>query len=122
MRICVPSANAGGLEDAVGQHFGMVPAYTIMDIDTDEVIIVENTSQHRGGVGLPPELLAKHDVNIMLCGGLGQKAVDLFSEFGIEVFIGAQGTVGNAILDWKEGNLTAPTRDNVCQGHDHDHN
>jgi len=120
MKVCVPSANNGGLEDIVGQHFGMVPTYTVLDIDNNSVEIVENTSQHNGGVGLPPELLSKIGVNIMLCGGLGQKAVNMFCEYGIDVFIGAQGTVETAINDWKEGNLVSPTSENVCQGHGHD--
>ncbi|WP_135604014.1 NifB/NifX family molybdenum-iron cluster-binding protein [Methanococcoides sp. NM1] len=123
MKVCVPSAKNGGLEDNVGQHFGMVPVYTVLDTETDEVMIVENTSQHNGGVGLPPELLSEAGVNIMLCGGLGQKAVTMFSNFDIEVFVGAQGTVETAIFDWKAGNLASPNSENVCQdhGHDHDH-
>lgn len=121
MKVCVPSAKNGGLEDLVGQHFGMVPVYTVLDTETDDVQIVENTSQHNGGVGLPPELLSNAGVDIMLCGGLGTKAVNMFSEFGIEVFVGAQGTVETAISDWKDGNLESPNSENVCQGHDHDH-
>lgn len=121
MKVCVPSASNGGLKDNVGQHFGMVPTYTVLNVENDSVEIVENTSQHNGGVGLPPELLSKVGVNIMLCGGLGKKAVNLFTEFGIDVFIGAQGTVESAINDWKEGNLVKPTSENVCQGHDHGH-
>ncbi|WP_440952816.1 NifB/NifX family molybdenum-iron cluster-binding protein [Methanococcoides sp. FTZ1] len=121
MKVCVPSAKNGGLEDLVGQHFGMVPVYTILDTETDEVQVIDNTSQHNGGVGLPPELLSNAGVNIMLCGGLGAKAVNMFSNFGIEVFVGAQGTVGTAISDWREGNLDRPDSENICQGHDHDH-
>lgn len=40
MKISIPTAGVGGIDDSVGQHFGRVRAYTIIDLDTNEVGLV----------------------------------------------------------------------------------
>ena len=106
MRICVPSAGPGGLDDFVGEHFGRVPTYTIYDTETGEVEIFPNESEHMGGVGLPAEHLAQAGVDLVICSGLGRRAIDLFSQNGIEVVTGATGTVREAIEAWQSGRLS----------------
>ncbi|MFA0821801.1 MAG: NifB/NifX family molybdenum-iron cluster-binding protein [Methanomethylovorans sp.] len=120
MKICVPSMGKTGLEDQVGQHFGKVLNYIMYDTETSEVSILPNTSEHNGGVGLPPELMSKNGVDIMLCGGLGTKAVAMFEQYGIEVFVGAQGTIQNALDAWKDGKLQKANMNNACTSHEHD--
>lgn len=66
MKISIPSNSKGGLEDQVGQHFGKALNYTMYDTETGEVLIIPNTSEHNGGVGLPPELMAQNGINVML--------------------------------------------------------
>ena len=119
MKVCIPTAGEGGIDDLVGQHFGRVPTYTIVDTDTDEVEVIRNTSEHAGGVGLPPELISKTDTHIMLCGGLGPKAVTMFEQVGIDVFVGAAGSVRDAIDAWKSGMLMEATDENACREHRH---
>lgn len=122
MKISVPSMGKSGLDDQVGQHFGKVLNYIMYDTETGEVSIIPNTSEHNGGVGLPPELMSKNGVNIMLCGGLGRKAVEMFEQYEIDVFVGAQGTIQNALDAWREGKLQKATQDNACSSHEnHDH-
>lgn len=119
MKVCVPSMGKAGLDEQVGQHFGRVPAYTVYDAETGEVTVMDNTSEHAGGVGLPAEILARAGINIMLCGGLGSRAIDLFENFGVMVYVGASGTVRDAIESWKAGELQAATDENACREHAH---
>ncbi|WP_094226834.1 NifB/NifX family molybdenum-iron cluster-binding protein [Methanolobus psychrotolerans] len=121
MKLCIPSMGQNGIEETVGQHFGKVPYYALYDTETKEVSVIPNTSEHNGGIGLPPEIMAKEGVDIMLCGGLGSKAVIMFEQSGIDVFIGATGTIQDAINAWESCKLTKATKDNSCSGHDHDH-
>ena len=119
MRVCVPSAGPGGLGDLVGEHFGRVPTYTIYDTETGQVEILPNTSEHMGGAGLPAELLAQAGVEVVICAGLGRRAIDLLTQSGIEVCTGASGTVREAIEAWRSGKL--PGAD-ACDRHlFHDH-
>jgi predicted Fe-Mo cluster-binding NifX family protein len=117
MRLCIPSETTGGLEDQVGYHFGRVQNYTIYDEGTNEVEIIENTSSHRGGTKLPAELLHEHNVDVMICGGIGRRAIQLFEQFGVEIYIGAQGAVRDAIELFKNKKLTMATDKEACQQH-----
>ncbi len=93
------------MNDHVGEHFGRVPTYTIYDTDTGQVEVLPNRSEHMGGAGLPAEHLAAAGVDVVLCAGLGRRAMALLSESGIEVCSGASGTAGEAVQAWQEGRL-----------------
>jgi predicted Fe-Mo cluster-binding NifX family protein len=116
-----------GLDNIVGEHFGRVPTYTIVDLDTDQVKVIPNTSEHMGGQGHPPEIMAREGVNIMVCRGLGRRAITMFGELGIDVYIGASGTVKNAIKAFREGRLQKAGIGDACgkhafrDQHHHDH-
>jgi len=103
----------------VAVHFGKAATYTIVDMTTDDVQVIRNDGTHMGGHRLPPEILAEHDVNVMLVGGLGPRAVQMFASFGIEVFVGADGTVRDALTSWKADLLSLANSDNACQEHRH---
>lgn len=121
MKVCVPTGDDSGIEGIVEQHFGKAPTYTIMDTDTGEVYVIPNESDHMGGVGLPPEYLHKNGVEIMLCAGLGYKALRMFESYGVRVFVGAKGTVKDTLTAWETGLLKSATSENVCAEHGHEH-
>ncbi|RLI74213.1 dinitrogenase iron-molybdenum cofactor biosynthesis protein, partial [Archaeoglobales archaeon] len=74
MKVCVPSYK-GGLDDFVCEHFGRATTFTIYDTETGEVSVVRNTSEHFGGFGKPPELLRKIGVDVIVCSGMGARAI-----------------------------------------------
>ncbi len=119
MKICIPTMGNGGMDEAVCQHFGRAPTFTIVDPDSGEIKILPNVSEHMGGTGLPTETIFAEGVQVMIVGGLGPKAVSAFSQAGIDVFVGAVGTVKDAIEDWKAGMLTRADLDNACKDHKH---
>ncbi len=126
MRIAIPTEGNGGLNAIVSQHFGHAPIYTIFDTETHEVERLPNQSMHRGGTGYPTEHLARAEVNVMVCGGLGQRAIQMFEQFGIEVYIGASPTetAEIAIKNYQSGKLQMATDENACKEHQfstHDH-
>jgi predicted Fe-Mo cluster-binding NifX family protein len=117
MKIGIPSMGERGLDEQVGQHFGRVSHYTIVDVETNEITVITNTSHHMGGKSQPPELLKKHGVDVMLCSGLGRRAIQLFEQMNIAVYIGASGKVRDAINEYKNGNLRQATQADGCQEH-----
>ena len=117
MKICIPTMGENGLDNLVGEHFGRVPTYTIVDLDTDEVKVIPNISHHMGGQGDPPEIMAREKVNIMVCQGLGRRAISMFEGFGIEVYIGASGTVREAVAAFKQGKLQKASINDACGEH-----
>ena len=121
MKVCVPTRDNNGMEGTIEQHFGKALTYTILDTDSGEVSVIPNTSEHMGGVYLPPEFLHRNGVEIMLCAGLGYKAVKMFESYGITVFVGVEGTVQDAIDAWKAGKLCNASAENTCAEHDDHH-
>ena len=117
MKICIPTIGDNVMNDHVGEHFGRVPTYTIVNLDTNEVKVIQNTSEHMGGTGYPPEIMAREGVNIMVCRGLGRRAITMFEDMGIEVYIGAFGTVKDAIEDFKQGRLQKAGLSDACGQH-----
>lgn len=119
LKVCVPTMGNGGLKEYVSEHFGRAPTFTIVDLSTNEVRVIPNTSEHMGGMRKPPELIAGMGVQIMLCSGLGPRAIQMFEDQGIEVFVGAAGTVMDTIKAWREGKLQEATDANACKMHRH---
>ncbi len=70
-----------------------------------------------GGQGYPPEILRQAGVIILLCSGLGRRAIKMFEGFGIEVFIGAAGSVKNALEMWRTNQLVQATDQTACRQH-----
>jgi len=116
VRVTVPTTGYAGLAEEVNHHMGHAPTWTIVDTETREVRVVENTSNHRGGVGMPPEVIARAGTDVVLCRTLGQRAIVLFRGFGIKVHVGAEGTVEEALRAWEDGLLPEADEHTDC-GH-----
>lgn len=119
MLICVPTNDEKGLESQVCGHFGQAPTFTIHDTASKQTRVIPNRSEHMGGVGLPPEHLFREGIQTMLCGGLGPKAVQMFESFGIEVYVGASGTVQETLDLYYDRRLSAASMENACKDHRH---
>ncbi len=75
MKICIPTGENNGFDSAVSPHFGRAHSFAIVDDETHEVRFVQNTGQHHGGGMTPAEIISHEGVDVVLCGGLGVKAV-----------------------------------------------
>ncbi len=119
MKVGIPTLGNSGLEEMVSPHFGKAPTFTIFDTGTEETRVVPNTSRHAGGRGNAPEQLAENGVQVMLCSGLGPRAIKLFEQFGVEIFVGASGTVKEVLEKWRSGELREATDKDACEQHRH---
>ncbi len=113
MRVTVPTMGEEGLKDQVAEHIGMAPTYTIVNSETGDVRVIENTSKPMGGQGLPPEVIANAGTDVVLCNFLLPHVLKLLDQFGIEAYVGASGTVEDALKAWEEGRLSEPNEDNM---------
>jgi len=117
MKVCIPTMGGRGLDEELGEHFGRVPTYTLVDTETNEVSIIDNTSEHTGGVGYPPEIIANAGAEVMICSGLGRRAILMFQQKGIMVYVGAYGKVRDALQMWEQGQLQVATDESACMQH-----
>ncbi len=121
-RLCIPTEGSGGPDARVGEHFGRVPTFTLVDSETGAIEVLDNTSEHMGGAGLPAELLARAGVDVVLCSGLGRRAIHLLSDAGVSVCTGMTGTVAEVVAAWKGGDLPKAGESDACTRHAfHDH-
>ena len=121
-KLCIPTEGAGGLNGRVGEHFGRVPTFTLVDSDTGEVEVLDNTSEHMGGAGFPADLLVDAGAEVVLCQGLGRRAIQRLSEAGVSVCTGVFGTVSEAVAAWKSGTVFEAGESDACTRHAfHDH-
>ena len=115
MKYAIPIDTKDGLDSVVGQHFGHVPYFVIWDQETNELSFIDNQSNHKGGIGLPMEFLAPHCDGVLLKGA-GAKAVMLGKQLGLDIYMGADGTIKDTIQKFNDGDLYEATKDDGC-GH-----
>jgi len=107
MKVCIPIEGT-----MVSQHFGHTPEFLIVAIEDGKVVSrkVEKSPGHEPG--LLPKLMASWGVTHVITGGLGKRALDMFSERNIEVISGVMGTADEALKAFLEGTLVAG--ENLC--------
>ena len=83
-RIAIPTSN--GVLDA---HFGHCSQFAMIDVENQEIKEIKyiDAPPHQPGM-LPPWLAARGATDI-IAGGMGQRAIQLFNEKGVNVFVGA---------------------------------
>ncbi len=86
MKIAVPVAG-----DKLAMHFGHCEKFAIIEVDENEKKVLGKTfidaPPHQPGL-LPP-WLAERGANVIISGGMGQRAQDLFAANNIKVVVGA---------------------------------
>lgn len=119
-RIAVPSTNPGGLDSALGQHFGHCDLYTIIDVENGDVSSVEtlpNVPHVQGGCMAPVNYLAENKVDTLIAGGMGMRPLTGFNQVGIDVFYGGDAQkVGDALAAFMSGSLVKFTSEYTCGG------
>ncbi|WP_129599719.1 NifB/NifX family molybdenum-iron cluster-binding protein [Anaerophilus nitritogenes] len=101
----------------VSGHFGHCEGFEVFDVENKEIKeskFIENPG-HRPG--FLPVFLAEKGVNVIIAGGMGATAQDLFKENKIEVIVGVEGTLEDAINAYINGKLQSTG--SVCTEHEH---
>jgi predicted Fe-Mo cluster-binding NifX family protein len=118
-RIAFACEDDTGLESELSAHFGRCPYYTIVTVDGNEIArsdILKNPFFHSHQPGAVPSFIQSQNVDIMIAGGMGPRAIDLFNQFGIEVATGVQGQVKKLITAYLNGRISGVA---PCEHHGH---
>lgn len=110
MRYAVPMS-----EGMVAQHFGHCEHFGLFDVDEagKEIVCKEVVASPEHQPGLLPVWLAEQGVCVVIAGGMGSRAQDLFRENRIAVAINVLETdPEKAVLDYLRGILESG--DDVC--------
>ncbi|MBD3196834.1 MAG: dinitrogenase iron-molybdenum cofactor [Candidatus Lokiarchaeota archaeon] len=81
----------------VSGHFGRAPQFTFVTIEDGELKSKEVLSNPGHTVGSIPQFVNAQGAECMIAGGMGRRAVDFFTQYGINVVMGIQGTIDEVI-------------------------
>lgn len=101
----------------VSGHFGHCEGFTIYEIEADEVVSKDKIENPGHKPGFLPVFLNEKGVDIVVSGGMGGKAIDLFNEKGIDVITGARGEIDLVMDQYISGELISD--ESVCSKHEH---
>ncbi len=90
----------------VSEHFGHCQGYAIFDVEESIIYRRDDLPSPGHEPGRLPVFLAEHGVDLIIAGGMGPRAVDLFRENGINVLLGIGGNVDYVAQDYIAGRLS----------------
>lgn len=94
-------------------HFGHCQQFALVAIEDNNIVEEKLVTPPPHEPGLLPAWLAERDVTHVIAGGMGQRAINLFTEQGIQVSVGAQPkSPKELVIDWLRNTLV--TGDNAC--------
>lgn len=103
----------------VTEHFGHCVNFRIFDVENDQITGEESIENPGHNPGFLPNFLADRGVNVIISGGMGGGAVDIFKERNVEVITGASGDAKMAAESYLKGELKSTG--SVCHEHHHEH-
>ncbi|TVQ10621.1 MAG: ATPase [Bacteroidetes bacterium] len=70
-------------------HFGHCQSFALINVKDNKIHDITEVIPPEHQPGLYPRWIAGYDVTDVIAGGMGQKAIQLFNEQNINVFVGA---------------------------------
>lgn len=118
MKIALPSR-----QNHIDDHFGHCEYFTVFTVDqnTKEILSFENIPSPEG-CGCKSNIahvLAEKGVQLMLAGNMGEGAVRVLNNCGIEVLRGCSGEVKAVVEQWLHGTLV--DSGDSCHAHECNH-
>ncbi|MDB4433231.1 NifB/NifX family molybdenum-iron cluster-binding protein [bacterium] len=116
--IAIAAEDDRGLGGQVSSHFGRCPFFVLAEADASTVTssrVIRNPSFEVHHPGVVPRFIRDLGANVIIAGGMGPRAIDLFHGFGIDVATGTTGTVEQVLGAY----LSGEHRGVVPCAHDH---
>jgi len=120
MIICIPIEKNLEGESRVHGHFGSAPTFLLHNTEKGSYEALENVNPHDShGHCNPMGTLTGHNVEAVVCHGMGRRAVERLNQVGVKVLVGEAVTAKEAIEAFTTGNLRVLSPDEACCGHGH---
>lgn len=100
MKVAIATEN-----EAVCQHFGHCPEYTIYTIEKNNIRQKEVIHNPGHRPNFLPGYLHEQGVNVIIAGGMGVKAQELFDKAEIKTVLGVTGSVELVAEQYVQGAL-----------------
>ena len=107
MKVAV-SSTGEAMDSPIDPRFGRAARFILFDTDTGTLITADNSAgmQSAQGAGIQAaETVSGLGAECLITGHCGPKAFRALEAAGIQVYIGAEGTIAQAIEQLEEGRL-----------------
>ena len=113
------SSSGNNLESPIDPRFGRCAYFLIVDTDNMSFEAFDNESiALGGGAGIQAaQFVASKGAKAILTGNVGPNAVKTLGAAGVEVFVGQNGTVREAVERYNNGNLESTRKATVKDHH-----
>lgn len=101
----------------VCEHFGHCEGFAIYLTEAGKIVEKSFMANPGHKPGFLPNLLGDNGIQVIIAGGMGGGAIEIFKERGIEVITGARGILDQTIENYLKGSLNSTG--SVCQEHQH---
>ncbi len=98
-------------------HFGHCENFMIFDTEDGKITKSESVPNPGHRPGFLPVFLSDLGVQVIISGGMGGGAIDIFNSKNIEVITGASGSAEDAVKNYLAGKLESTG--SVCHEHQH---
>ena len=112
MRIAIPFN-----KDIIFQHFGHAPQFKIYEVENHQVLMEMVVEVEQQGHDAVAALLRSMDVRVVICGNIGQSAMQALRQAGIIFYGGVTGDADEAITALIAGGLKYDP-DIKCEAHE----
>ena len=108
MKIAISSTNKN-IESNVSDVFGRCPYFIIAEIKDGKIerteAIKNKSADQTGGAGISAaQLMAEKDINVVITGNVGPRALDVLKQFNIDIYSG-EGIVKDILQDFIDKKL-----------------
>jgi predicted Fe-Mo cluster-binding NifX family protein len=126
--IAIAAEDDKGLDGEVSHHFGRCLAYVLAEVEAGQVVStrVQMNPHYEAHVpGQMPAYIRGLGADVILAGGMGPRAVNMFQQYGMEVATGAVGNVGRVLDAYLQGQVQgivpcSHDHPDSCGNHDDD--
>ena len=87
----------------VAGHFGHCENFIFFDVEDNKIVDEKSVPNPGHRPGFLPNFLADNGAEVIIAGGMGGGAVDIFNERNVEVIVGAQGDAKDCVEAWLKG-------------------
>ena len=99
----------------ITEHFGHCDNFMIFDTENNQIIKSETIANPGHRPRFLPNFLADLGANVVISGGMGGGAVEIFNERNMEVILGAAGNANTAVESYLKGELKSTG--SICRKH-----
>ncbi|MFP4620036.1 MAG: NifB/NifX family molybdenum-iron cluster-binding protein [Bacteroidales bacterium] len=100
-------------EGELARHFGHCREFHLFEVNDSKIFSEETMTPPPHQPGVIPKWIHQQGATDVIAGGIGQRAIEIFNQLGINVYVGAPSKDSRSIIE-EFLNDTLETQANLC--------